>query len=496
MPDKGVSKEMEKALEAFVRDFLARKGALSGIDYGRLRSELHLSVTQLLTDILNACERVQERASPAGVAVSTASSPAPAISAKLQSKKLPPLRIQNATAGAWYKHGLDLSKTPEFADYTIAKISGLEGSGLEYAAESKILSGFPVAEPGRSKELTLRASLLRVDGSLVSENVDIVIFVNPDPRTLWKVVPPDERLPYPKVNRRCDFEVGPPRVLVASIRGRSHENVGSFREDDFAIGHDNSGNWTVLAVSDGAGSARLSRLGSKLATERCVESLLVALPEVEKKIAGLALGDANVTLRDDTVKSKLSSILCEAAGRAAFDAAQALKEAAKREPEPTDERDLAATLMFAALRRCGNGLLVASYWIGDGAAALLNAAQKQFTLLGDADGGQYSGQTRFLQTSEFVGDPWESIRKRFRCNYVSLDTVLILMTDGVSDPKFGTDSALRDGEKWLSFWQNDLCKELNLHTETTDLPGKLEKYLEFWAQGEHDDRTLGLVYWE
>jgi hypothetical protein len=38
--------------------------------------------------------------------------------------------------------------------------------------------------------------------------------------------------------------------------------------------------------------------------------------------------------------------------------------------------------MFAALRRVGNEVLVASYWIGDGAAALLEPASGLFRLLG------------------------------------------------------------------------------------------------------------------
>ena len=69
------------------------------------------------------------------------------------------------------------------------------------------------------------------------------------------------------------------------------------------------------------------------------------------------------------------------------------------------------------------------------------------------------------------------------------------MTDGVSDPKFGTDNALRDPSRWLSFWNEDLSLHLPLVEATGDLGAKLEEYLQFWSQGEHDDRTLAVVRW-
>jgi hypothetical protein len=78
---------------------------------------------------------------------------------------------------------------------------------------------------------------------------------------------------------------------------------------------------------------------------------------------------------------------------------------------------------------------------------------------------------------------------------VPAGTVLLLMTDGVSDPKFGTDNALRDPARWQSFWNDDLAAQLPLSGPSQELGAKLEDYLQFWTQGEHDDRTLALVRW-
>lgn len=44
-------------------------------------------------------------------------------------------------------------------------------------------------------------------------------------------------------------------------------NVGSFRDDDFAIHLIEDSPWSVITVADGAGSAKYSREGSRIAVE-------------------------------------------------------------------------------------------------------------------------------------------------------------------------------------------------------------------------------------
>jgi hypothetical protein len=60
----------------------------------------------------------------------------------------------------------------------------------------------------------------------------------------------------------CDFL--DKNIVIASKRGRNHANVEFFRDDDFLLSKFQR-NWlSILSVSDGAGSANLSRQGSKL----------------------------------------------------------------------------------------------------------------------------------------------------------------------------------------------------------------------------------------
>jgi serine/threonine protein phosphatase PrpC len=422
--------------------------------------------------------------------------PSPPAEAVPVHKPLFRLLVPNGTAERDYDHVLDLSGEPVVA-YRIASIEGLDEIGLAFDPDAIRLHGWP--HPGSAKPVPheLAVTLERKDDASIQEAATLSLFINPHPRTLWKQIEPDEALEHRKPHRHSQCDPGPPMVLVASVRGRSHENGGSFREDDFHIGRDASGKWTVVAVSDGAGSAQLSRLGSRIATETCVASLLAAL---EREAAGVeaALAEAasieDQGARIDKLEEIGKQLLLEPVGRAAFAANKAIRD--KAAELGVEEKSLAATLMFAALRRVGNEVLVASYWIGDGAAALLEPASGLFRLLGEADGGEFSGQTRFLLSHEFSREgAWDSIRKRFRFSVVPAATVLLLMTDGVSDPKFGTDNALRDPARWLSFWNNDLAAQLPLSEPAEDLGSKLEEYLQFWSQGEHDDRTLALVRW-
>lgn len=409
-------------------------------------------------------------------------------------KPLPKLRLPNATAETIFSYTFDLAKA-NLGHYKLIDIAGLEGSGLSFNAAGPTLHGTPSPEPGKPHEYSFTAKLQNLEGAGTDlRTTEIGLFVNPHPRTLWKEVEPDATLPFQKPHRRSmDVRNETLRAVAASVRGRSHAQSGSFREDDFHIKHDPSGEWTVIAVSDGAGSAKMSRRGSQLATEVSVEQLAGALQAINAELAVVLPEDSAFELSQSPQSlESIRRLLLDPVGRAAFQASKAIQ--AEAVTLQVDEKALSATLLLAAMRKWGDGFLVASYWIGDGAAAMFDQETGTLHLLGDADAGEYSGQTRFLLSSEFGPQPWESIKKRFRCRWVPHGSYLVLMSDGVSDPKFGTDNALRDPDRWSSWWRGDLASAVNLSRENAELPQDLETYLGFWSQGEHDDRTLALVY--
>jgi hypothetical protein len=67
------------------------------------------------------------------------------------------------------------------------------------------------------------------------------------------------------------------------------------------------------------------------------------------------------------------------------------------------------------------------------------------------------------------------------------------MTDGVTDPKLETENNLKDIAKWNLLWQ-DIEKEVNFDKENLNTDKELLKWLEFWSPGNHDDRTIAILY--
>ena len=124
--------------------------------------------------------------------------------------------------------------------------------------------------------------------------------------------------------------------------------------------------------------------------------------------------------------------------------------------------------------------------MGDGAAAVYRK-NKDVILLGEVDSGEYAGQTRFLDKQ--VMTP-EQVMQRLTFTIVDSFTGLILMTDGVSDPKFETDNNLTKIQKWDDLWS----EIAPLLTNIDEAPTKLLKWLEFWSPGNHDDRTIAMLY--
>lgn len=104
------------------------------------------------------------------------------------------------------------------------------------------------------------------------------------------------------------------------------------------------------------------------------------------------------------------------------------------------------------------------------------------------DSGEYSGQTRFLDSNEVTQ---EALLKRTRFTLCPDFTGFLLMTDGVSDPKFETEARLVELDAWDALWE-DLQSGADLAGSNPDI--KLLEWLDFWSQGNHDDRTIAIIY--
>lgn len=391
-------------------------------------------------------------------------------------------RLANATVGRDYADELGI-ECP--VDILVTNITGLSEVGLEYDSEEAIVKGCP-AKSGEFKLSAQYRLTADPDGGTWSQ--DFTFIVNPDPRSLWKDIASDRSVPFWKADNENQGKVGQGHWMLAaaSRRGRSHAHVGGCRDDDFHLISSNTSGWHVLAVSDGAGSAEFSREGSRLAVQCASAVLADRLGELGAKLekAILAWQQGRVDEENEYEKT-LKDCLYNVFRAAVYEPVKEIHELARK--KELQYRDFYATLLLCAHKTIGNEQFVAGYWIGDGALAVY-AESEYVKLLGESDGGEYAGQTRFLDPDAVSG---EEIMRRIRFDSHPDLSAVFLMTDGVSDPKFETDANLQKREKWDDFWK-EIKPELDKDPKQTSK--NLLDWLGFWSPGNHDDRTLAMLY--
>ncbi len=396
------------------------------------------------------------------------------------------VRLANATVGKPFETTVDLSEYRGAPFHEEASFHDwLTSLGLSARVDAEnpdalVIAGTPTADGEHFFFLDLES------GGKVVRRRELLLTINPDPRSLWKELEPDPKAPYQKAHTDTQFITNEEfAVISASRRGRSHAHAGSFREDDFSTIQTEDG-WIGAVVSDGAGSCAFSREGSKLACRTTATFLSTSLPGLEERlpalVAGLATGE-----NEETVNS-LRGLFYPVLAGAAFAAFKRIEQEATAIDKPL--REFSATLLVAVAKRFPEGVFVAAFGIGDGAIGLYDDSRNEVHLLNTPDGGEFSGQTRFLTMREVIGDGGE-MAKRMAFRVVDNPAMLALMTDGISDPKFGTDRNLHSAEKWKDFY-GELSEAIS--SENSNDPAlKLLEWLNFWSPGEHDDRTLALI---
>ena len=233
------------------------------------------------------------------------------------------------------------------------------------------------------------------------KKLNIPIAFNPSPRDLWRNIPTDKDIQYYKEDSDTAYlkveagADGTPRkdVVAASQRGRSHAQEGKARDDHFSLFHCEESDWYIIAVADGAGSAKYSRKGSEVACKTVVnhcKDLLVDNPDFEEAIRSF-----NAAPTDTGKRSILTNMVHEIVLKGAKKAHDRINEVANGE-EGLKPKDFATTLMFAICKKYDFGWFIASFWVGDGAMCLFDEKNKTAKLLGTPDEGEFSGQTRFL----------------------------------------------------------------------------------------------------
>lgn len=406
------------------------------------------------------------------------------------------------------KQNTDYNETFPFSVEDVERFDVIvpEGIGLTYTSDGKsfAITGTPT-QGNKAFDVTVRCWY---DGCDEDNPIchKMKLWINADPRTLWKNIEVNwDNMPEPKYKKEdtdTDYVKvealpdGTPQmdIVAASKRGRSHAQEGKPRDDHFKLYHDDTTNWYVIAVADGAGSAKYSRGGSRIACETAVDhckQLLSNSGAFEQTLHEYTQGDyTNLELLKKKVGASVYNIL----GNAALKSQKAIYAEAKAQSIPV--KQYATTFLLAIAKRFDFGWFIATYWVGDGAICLYNKEEHSAKLMGVPDEGEYAGQTRFLTMPEIFKDG-KAIYDRLRFVIEPDFTALFLMTDGVSDPMFETDANLNNPDKWDALWNRLLHDEeypVHLVDDNEHAKDELLDWLDFWSPGNHDDRTIAILY--
>lgn len=270
--------------------------------------------------------------------------------------------------------------------------------------------------------MTLRFEIRNFDGTVVEVKRTFAWAVNPDPRLLWRDIPTSMDILYSKKDTDyayCKVETvdGKPQkdMVAASHRGRSHTHEGKPRDDDFRLEYLAESGWYLMAVADGAGSAKYSREGSRLACEAAVDHLKTSLAkDSDLDTALAAYAQEKKQEKANQVGQAAKKVMAGAAYKAHRTIAHHV-EAQKEKIADIKMRDFGTTLLLAAAKYVEEARwVIATFWVGDGAIAIYNPdsldAERRLILMGTPDGGEYARQTRFVTMPEVVEE--KSIYRR------------------------------------------------------------------------------------
>jgi serine/threonine protein phosphatase PrpC len=402
-----------------------------------------------------------------------------------------PVRIANATVGKPYEARIDVEQL-NWKDIASLQVDGLGQVGLTYDEAGKQISGVPTQSGDIN--LVLRFKLDTETDVIAYHEKPLTLIINPDPKSLWKNLPSDKNDPYWKEDNVTVFATLADRhILVSSKRGRSHANVGSFREDDFAFADLENG-WSIVIVADGAGSAKISRKGSVIACQGVVDHFKDPA-SVESMAQFDELLQQHVAQTGEETQKKLNRFVYNNLGKAVFGVHKKLEAFAAN--EGVTLKDLSSTLVFTLFKKYEAGYALLSFGVGDCPAAVLNPDVSAVTLLNWIDVGEFGGGTRFITMPEiFQSDKFAT---RFSFKLIEDFSYLILMSDGIYDPKFVVEASLPNIKKWQEFLadlngNNADGVRVELRADNAEIKEQLTQWMDFWSPGNHDDRTLAIVF--
>jgi serine/threonine protein phosphatase PrpC len=300
------------------------------------------------------------------------------------------------------------------------------------------------------------------------------------------------------------------KLIGARVRGKSHKHVGTNCDDWFEF--DIARDWTVMAVADGVGSRKLSRVGAKEACRSAIKTLREDLPHItlSERTKRQDVGGRGTDGRfSDPDMDRVEQALFRAMD-AAYCAIEEARDARRDRQEyiallgqNPEVSDFSTTLLLA-VHNCfvlenRSYDFIMSLQVGDGMIAAVNVDDK-LVILARPDSGEFGGQVMPI-THAKIRDDKEKRQRVFTT--IQRLKVVMLVTDGVADDYFPEDPGM------LRLY-GDLVKEgiigLAVHSHETggqrlDQPVSAQEKLRRWldsyhVKGSFDDRTLVVLYRE
>ncbi len=298
----------------------------------------------------------------------------------------------------------------------------------------------------------------------------------------YEVAKPDDLFSKPhRVSRRQKSDTFD--LAYASIRGRSHVKSGSFREDHVEARFFHEGKAVAIIVSDGAGSAPLSRRGSRIVASSGIRSLIKLGEDLLAKPETLGM-------RSQESVQGFAGIVQGICAQIEFEA-----ECIKDQRPGFLAKEMYATFLAALVLPTSDGHVLLTYSAGDGAIGL-GLAGEASGLKCVPDHGQSAGQTLFI-----LNKGADDAEKRLMFTKLPESFALLLMSDGVSDPR------IPHGEEEKPAIWNLLAEELKPIVEGEPIAendaereesfkerGGLCAWLDSYQKGHHDDRTIAVLY--
>lgn len=387
-------------------------------------------------------------------------------------------QVENARVGQHYQ-----SKIVVISQHDASEISFKADSfkfpddSFYFDAKTQTILG----EPKQAQELEFSFQFY-VDQEARSAQCRLNVIA--DPRSLWKVLEPEAGQKFFKTHSdKAQIDLTDYKIIAASRRGRSHEHAGTFRDDDFSITQIDQSPWSIISVADGAGSAAYSREGSRIAVEIVQNefkrylnphTIDVLIEDLKKWQVG----------SQDAETTEIAAKLNQQFHLVYYEIYKSIIAQIEYEAKALDVNPklFSTTLLVAVICKLKEKTFISTFSVGDGAIAVYS--ENNLRLMNVPDGGEYAGQTKFLDRS--IAQEFNS---RLKIGCFSDTDAIMLMSDGISDPIFETDSGLANHTKWQR-----LYAELDPLMQIESADSALLEWMHFFTPGHHDDRTMAVLW--